>query len=87
MLPTDFGRLHPEPGAAGKDVLADTVAHAVGITVDRLDAKADEGLVMIDPWPGVKGGSKDRGTVHPQLEAAHRARELHALVYYWVGWS
>jgi hypothetical protein len=61
MLPTDFKRLHPEPGAAGQGVLADGVAHAVGITIDRLDAKADEGLVMIDPWPGVAGG-KDRRT-------------------------
>jgi hypothetical protein len=87
MLPTEFGRLHPEPGASGEDVLGDAVSHAVGITIDRLDAKGDEDLVMIDPWPGVKGGAKDRGPVHRQLELAHRARNFHALVYYWVGWS
>jgi hypothetical protein len=87
MLPTEFKRLHPEPGAAGQDVLGDTVSHAVGITIDRLDAKGDEDLVMIDPWPGVKGDAKDRGAVHRQLELAHRARNFHALVYYWVGWS
>jgi hypothetical protein len=87
MLPTDFAKLHPEPGAAGGDVPADSVAHAVGITVDRLEAKADEQLVMIDPWPGVGSGAKDRAKVPPAIEAAHRARGYHALVYYWVGWS
>jgi hypothetical protein len=25
--------------------------------------------------------------VSPQLEAAHREYNFHALVYYWVGWS
>lgn len=86
MLPTEFKRLHPEPNASGEDLDGDGVAHAVGITIDRLDAKADEELVMIDPWPGVKGG-KERGAVHRQLELAHRARGFHALVYFWVGWS
>lgn len=88
MLPTDFSRIHPEPGAAGKDVLGDTVAHAVGLTVDRLDPKdAVEDCVMIDPWPGVVGDAKDRAVVHKDLELAHKARNFHALVYYWVGWS
>lgn len=87
MLPTEFKRIHPEPGASGEDLSGDMVAHAVGVTIDRLDAKADEELVMIDPWPGVKGGAKDRGPVHKQLEVAHRARNFHALVYFWVGWS
>jgi hypothetical protein len=86
MLPTEFRRLHPEPGAAGQDVLGDAVSHAVGLTIDRLDTKADEDLVMIDPWPGL-AGAKDRGRVHAALEQAHRARNFHALVYYWVGWS
>jgi hypothetical protein len=87
MLPTEFARIHPEPGAAGQDVLGDAVAHAVGVTIDRLDAKGEEELVMIDPWPGVEGDAKDRGPLHRELEAAHRARNFHALVYYWVGWS
>lgn len=87
MLPTDFRRLHPEPGAAGEALPPDAVAHAVGITIDRLDAKADEDLVMIDPWPGVQGGAKDRCKVHANLELAHKAKNFHALVYYWVGWS
>lgn len=87
MLPTEFRRLHPEPGSSGEDVLGDQVSHAVGLTIDRLDAKADEEVVMVDPWPGVKGGAKDRGKVSPALESAHRARSFHALVYYWVGWS
>jgi hypothetical protein len=87
MLPTEFKRLHPEPGAAGAESHSDMVAHAVGITIDRLDAKADEDLVMIDPWPGVVGDAKDRGKVAKGLELAHKARNFHALVYFWVGWS
>ena len=43
--------------------------------------------VMIDPWPGVKGDGKDRGQVPAALESAHRDKNFHALVYYWVGWS
>jgi len=50
MLPTNFKRLHPTPGAAGLDVNDDAVAHAVGLTIDRLDPKGEEDLVMIDPW-------------------------------------
>lgn len=87
MLPTEFRRIHPEPGAAGGDVPPDAVAHAVGITMDRLDAKTDEELVMIDPWPGVNNGARDRDKVSGALELAHRAKNFHALVYYWVGWS
>ena len=87
MLPTSYKRLHPAPGSAGKDVVDDSVAHAVGVTIDRLDSTADEDLVMIDPWPGVLGGARDRGAVSAAIEAAHRDRNFHALVYYWVGWS
>ena len=87
MLPTGFKKLHPIPGAGGQDVVDDSVAHAVGITVDRLDPKSDEDLVMIDPWPGVKGDATDRGKLSAQLELAHREKNFHALVYYWVGWS
>jgi hypothetical protein len=87
MLPTSFRKLHPGVGSAGKDVGDDAVAHAVGLTIDRLDAKGEEDLVMIDPWPGVIGEVTDRGTVPTTLEAAHKERGFHALVYYWVGWS
>ncbi len=87
MLPTNFKKLHPIPGAAGQDVLDDAVAHAVGITIDRIDTQGDEDLVMIDPWPGVKGDARDKATVHTAIESAHRDRNYHALVYYWVGWS
>ncbi|MBA2541254.1 MAG: hypothetical protein H0V17_16550 [Deltaproteobacteria bacterium] len=87
MLPTSFRRLHPSPGAAGKDVPDEFVNHAVGITIDRLDASTEESLVMIDPWPGVTGGAKDRDQVSPTIEIAHRDRGSHALVYFWVGWS
>ena len=85
MLPTAFKTIHPQPGAAG-DVGDDFVHHAVGITIDRLDAGKDEELVMIDPWPGVLG-DKDRAKVSPNLELAHKARGFHALVFYWTGWS
>ncbi len=87
MLPTNFRKLHPEPGAGGHDVADDAVGHAVGLTIDRLDPKAEEDMVMIDPWPGVIGDAKDRGKVPDSLEIAHRDRNFHALVYYWVGWS
>ncbi len=87
MLPTNYKRLHPAPGSAGKDVIDDSVAHAVGVTIDRLDAASDEDLVMIDPWPGVLGGARDRGKVSDAIEIAHRERGFHALVYFWVGWS
>jgi hypothetical protein len=87
MLATSYRKLHPVPGTAGKDVAEDMVAHAVGITIDRLDASGEEDLVMIDPWPGVIGGARDRGKVGAAIEAAHRDRNFHALVYYWVGWS
>lgn len=91
MIQTDYKALHPEPGAAGGDVLDAAVWHAVGLTVDRLEASAEEELVMIDPWPGVPSvvgpDVKDRGTVHPNLEAAAKARGFHGLVYFWVGWS
>lgn len=88
MLVTDYPKIHPEPGASGEDVLGDMVAHAVGLTMERPeDKKAAEELVMIDPWPGVVGGAKDHGPVSAALEAAHRSRQFHALVYFWVGWA
>ena len=87
MLPTTYRKLHTTPGTAGKDVVDDAVEHAVGLTMDRLDLTGDDELVMIDPWPGVKGGAKDRGKVASTLESAHKDRNFHALVYYWVGWS
>lgn len=88
MLPTNYKKLHPVPGTAGKDALDDTIAaHAVGLTIDRIDANGEEDLVMIDPWPGVTGGAKDKAVVHPQIEQAHRDRNFHALLYYWAGWS
>jgi hypothetical protein len=86
MLPTAFKKLHPQPGAGG-DAGEDVAGHAVGVTIDRLDAKADEELVMIDPWPGVVGGSTDRGKLPATLEAAHKDKGLHALIYFWSGWS
>lgn len=85
MLPTSYRKLHPV--SETPNVPEEGVPHAVGITIDRLDAKADEELVMIDPWPGVTRPGADRGKVPAALEAAHRDKSFHALVYYWVGWS
>jgi hypothetical protein len=88
MLPTNFKKLHPQPGAAGNHDASDLVAHAVGLTMDRLEAtSAADDLMMIDPWPGVVGGALDRGPVSPALDVAHRDRNFHGLIYYWVGWS
>jgi len=87
MMPTNFIKLHPEPGASGEEILPDHVVHAVSITMDRLDPKdRDEDLVMIDPWPGF-AGAIDRAKISPQLEIAHRDRNFQALVFYWNGWS
>jgi hypothetical protein len=87
MLPTAFRKMHPTPDPVVQDVTSDNIPHAVGITIDRLEAKADEELVVIDPWPGAPGRGGDRAKVTPALETAHRDRNYHALVYYWVGWS
>lgn len=87
MLPTSFAKLHPTPGDAGKDAMPDTMGHAIGLTIDRLETSTDEELVMIDPWPGVKGGGKERGKPSPMLEAAHRERNFHGLIFFWSGWS
>jgi hypothetical protein len=87
MLPTNFQKLHPTPGDGGKDSADDAVAHAVGLTIDRIDASTDEELVQIDPWPGVKGGGKERGKPSPALEAAHKDRNYHGLIFFWTGWS
>lgn len=87
MLPTSFKKLHPQPGAGGADGGEEVVGHAIGLTIDRLDPKGDEELVMIDPWPGVTGDAPDRGKLPMALEQAHRERNFHALVYFWVGWS
>jgi hypothetical protein len=87
MLPTNYSRLHAVPGSGGKEVADASVAHAVGVTIDRLDAKGDEDLVMIDPWPGGMGEARDRSRVSSALEQAHRDRNFHALVYFWSGWS
>lgn len=86
MLPTGFRKLHPTIDPAMQDI-ADSIVHAVGITIDRTDAKTEEELVMIDPWPGTVGRGNDRGKVPALLESAHREKNFHALVYYWVGWS
>lgn len=80
MLPTAYSKIHPTTPL-------EEIVHAVGITIDRLDKAAPEGLVMIDAWPGPADDASDRAAVHKNLEAAHRDCNYHALIYYWVGWS
>src|SRR3569833_2813413 len=90
MLPTSFKRLHPGDKAAGKDAPDDAVGyHAVGVTMEQLDPKvrAPEELVMIDPWPGLDGKAEARAKVTPLVELAHKDRGLHALMFFWSGWS
>jgi hypothetical protein len=81
MLRTNYRGLHPTS--------PDEISHAVGVTVDRLEATSPEELVMIDPWPGIGNGagSRDRAKVPPALEPAHRQRDYHALIVFWSGWS
>ena len=52
-----------------------------------LETKSKEELVMIDPWPGVDAKAKDREKVTQLLELAHKDRGLHALMFFWTGWS
>jgi hypothetical protein len=80
MLPTAYAKLHPSNPL-------EEIPHAVGITIDRLDKGAPEGLVMIDAWPGPGDDASDRTAVHKNLDSAHRDCNHHALIYYWVGWS
>ena len=87
MLPTSFHKLHPAPARAGEGEGDPTAWHAIGLTIDRLDQSTDEELVMIDPWPGLGGGGKDREKISPVLEVAHRERNFHGLIFFWTGWS
>ncbi|HEY6038443.1 MAG TPA: hypothetical protein VIV58_29375 [Kofleriaceae bacterium] len=90
MLPTSFKRLHPGDNAAGKDAPDDAVGyHAIGVTMEQFDPKvrAPEELVMVDPWPGVDGVAEDRAKVTPLVDLAHKDRGLHALMFFWTGWS
>lgn len=79
LLPTTFKKLHPAE--------TDDVSHAVGITVDRLDPRRDEELIMVDPWPGTANGARDRAAIPPVLESAHRDFKYNAIIFYWSGWS
>ena len=80
-MPTSYRRLHPT------DTEDRDICHAVGITVDRLDPKKDEELIMVDPWPGTKNGALDRTAIPAALDLAHRDHKYHAIIFYWAGWS
>jgi hypothetical protein len=83
VIATEFKRLHPSEEG--------DVDHAIGLTIDRVDPAANEELVLIDPWPGVKNGARDRSRLSadlaPTLDAAARAQKYSALIMYWTGWS
>ena len=79
MLPTNFKKLHP-------GISDEAAGHAVGLAVDRIDAKGEEELVMIDPWPR-SPGARDRTKVHAMLDLACRDRGYHGLAFFWSGWS
>jgi hypothetical protein len=78
-LATEYSVLHPH-GKAGS-----AIEHAVGLAVDRLPNRAEDELVMIDPWPGA--GAPDTVSVRSDLDSARRDKKYNALMFYWVGWS
>jgi hypothetical protein len=81
VLPTSYERIHPGASTAERDY-----PHAVGVTFDKLDGGAED-MMMVDPWPGVGNGAKDRAPLPANLEGAHRPHRYNALILYWSGWS
>ncbi len=79
LIPTTHKRLHPTE--------SEDIFHAVAVTVDRLDPKQDEELIMVDPWPGTKNGARDRTAIPAALDLAHRDNKYNAIIFYWTGWS
>ncbi len=79
LLPTTYKKLHP--------LETEDVGHAVAITMDRLDPRRDEELIMVDPWPGTANGAHDRAAIPPALDSAHRDFKYNAIIFYWSGWS
>ena len=79
VLATEHRRLH-----AGSEAEID---HAVGLAVDRLDARAAEDVIVVDPWPGEADFRRDRTAVPPGLELAHRAKKYAAVLLYWAGYA
>lgn len=65
--------------------------HAVGLTLDGLGVDAGKtkkreganGLLVIDPWPGVD----HQRHPDPALEPAHRGAKYAALIIFWAGYS
>lgn len=80
LLPTTYKKIHPVEDEGDFN-------HAVAITMDRLDPRKDEELIMVDPWPGTKNGAVDRGPIPPVLDSAHRDHKYNAIIFYWSGWS
>lgn len=84
VLGTDGSVFHP-----GFDERA---SHAVGLALDGIGVEAKKkkkakkdanGLLVIDPWPGVDHQRDADGA----LEPAHRSRKYAALVIFWAGYS
>ncbi|MEM9491845.1 MAG: hypothetical protein AAGC55_22055 [Myxococcota bacterium] len=78
ILMTDGVALYGNSSLSGR--------HAVGLSMHDATSGAngnslEEGLMMIDPWPGL-----DRFCAPPAtLERAHRLSKYSALLMYWIG--
>ena len=79
ILPTSGHRLYPSLEQMEGQ-------HAVALTVDAIngDGSLKQGLMMIDPYPGVPAAV---AAPPPALDAAHRDNKYAALVVYWAGYS
>jgi len=79
ILPTSASRLYPGLGKFEGH-------HAVALTVDAIngDGALKQGLMMVDPYPGVPAPVAEPPA---QLDLAHRENKYAALVVYWAGYS
>ncbi|MCG8420140.1 MAG: hypothetical protein MJE77_19595 [Proteobacteria bacterium] len=80
ILMTDGTTLHNDSSLS--------TSHAVGLTVNDstsgvADAAPKNGLLMVDPWPGLAKFSNPPAT----LDRAHRAHKYRALLLYWAGYG
>jgi hypothetical protein len=79
VLATRYGALHPPRTLRPAE--GDSIAHAVGLVIERRDLAGSGEVVMIDPWP--RNGDP-RGRIHPALEAAHGQSDHLSLLFEWI---
>lgn len=71
IVPADGSKLH-------EGIKESDIGYTVGL------CRGEDGLMMIDPWPG----SEPRMVPPPEeLEPAHRARNYMAIAVFWRGYS